>query len=104
MTIGMKNLKENDREAMAYAVQVYSSTLMPDKMFVTQQGLQPIIDDVAAKVSAAKGAPFARFVDSSLLEELDKDRFPRRAVERSALIRYSMPASCLARRTRDAGS
>jgi NitT/TauT family transport system substrate-binding protein len=74
-TIAGKHLKSDDREALLSAGKVFSDTIMPDKMFVPSDGLQPIIDDVALRNPAAKDAPFDRFADNSLLDEIDKSGF-----------------------------
>jgi NitT/TauT family transport system substrate-binding protein len=72
VAVGGKYLQSDDTEAMRSAVQVFSRVLMPDKPFITESSMQPIMAEVAQGIPAASDAPLARFVDNSLLEELDR--------------------------------
>ena len=72
VAVGGKYLQSDDTEAMRSAVQVFSRVLMPDKPFITESSMRPIMAEVAQSMPAASDAPLARFVDNNLLEELDR--------------------------------
>ena len=73
--ITAKNLKSDDTEAIRGAVKVFAETVMADKPFVTESSARPVLDEVAFRVPSVKGAPLDRFVDNSLLQEIDNSGF-----------------------------
>jgi NitT/TauT family transport system substrate-binding protein len=73
--IGGKYLQSDDLEALREAVRVYGTYLMPNKPYITEANLRPIIDEVASTLPAVREVPWDRYVDQSLLEEVDRGGF-----------------------------
>lgn len=75
VSITAKNLKSADIDAVRSAVKVFAETVMPQKPYVTEESARPILDEVAFRVPAVKGAPLERFADNRLLQEIDNSGF-----------------------------
>jgi NitT/TauT family transport system substrate-binding protein len=75
VAVASKHLQSDDLDALRTAVDVFARTLMPDKPFLTESAMRPIMEEVAFTSPAALDAPLDRFVDNSLLERLDRAGF-----------------------------
>ena len=75
VAVASKRLDSDDTEAIRDAVNVFARTLIPTKPYLTDPALQPVIDEVAFRLPEVKAVPIGRFVDHSLLEEIDRSGY-----------------------------
>jgi NitT/TauT family transport system substrate-binding protein len=73
--VASKQLQSDDVEAIRHAIRVFSRTIMPNKPFVTDVGMRPIMEEVAFSNPAARDAPLDRFIDHEPLREIDRSGF-----------------------------
>jgi NitT/TauT family transport system substrate-binding protein len=73
--VAAKYLRFDDMEALQDAARVYATTLMPSKPYLNDANLRPILDEVAGSIPAVRQMPTERFVDQSLLQEIDASGF-----------------------------
>jgi NitT/TauT family transport system substrate-binding protein len=72
VAVAGKYLQSDDVESLRAGVRTFARTVMPDKPLVTEASMRPILDEVATRTPEVRGMPWERFVDNSLLEELDR--------------------------------
>src|SRR5579862_388352 len=70
-----QHLKSDDTQGLQAGVQTFADQIMPKDPLFDQAALQPIVDDAALRNPSLKGAPFDRFVDNSLVQELEQSGF-----------------------------
>lgn len=69
------HLKTTDLDMLRQGWKVFAERLMPMKPFPAAADMQLIIQEVATKNPAAKNAAPEQFIDSSLMEEIDRSGF-----------------------------
>ena len=67
-------MRTNDAEMLDYSYQHYLKRT-PKKPYPTMKGIQNLVDMSAPQVAQAKTAKPERFVDLSLLQELENEKF-----------------------------
>jgi len=93
-----KYLRSDDREVLDDTYQGIVQTLVPEKPYPTQKGVQIILRELGAKDPAARSARPEQFVDTSIVKELDSSGFIDRlyksqAVAKTAPKAEPMPAA-----------
>ena len=66
------HLKTNDLDMLRQGWKVFTERLIPMKPYSMPKDIQMIIQEVATQNPAAKNAVADRFIDSSLVEEIDR--------------------------------
>jgi len=69
------HLKTNDLDMLRQGWKVFTERLIPTKPYSTAKDIQMIIQEIATQNPAAKNAAADRFIDSSLIEEIDRSGF-----------------------------
>jgi len=69
------HLKTNDLDMLRQGWKVFTERLIPMKPFSSIKDIQLIIQEMATQNPAAKNAMPERFIDSSLMEEIDRSGF-----------------------------
>jgi len=93
-----KYLRSDDKEVLDDTYQSIVQTLVPEKPYPTQKGVQIILRELGAKDPAARSARPEQFVDNSIVKELDSSGFIDRlyksqAVAKAAPKTEPMPAA-----------
>lgn len=93
-----KYLRSDDKEVLDDTYQSIVQTLVPEKPYPTQKGVQIILRELGAKDPAARSARPEQFVDNSIVKELDGSGFIDRlyksqAVAKAAPKTEPMPAA-----------
>jgi NitT/TauT family transport system substrate-binding protein len=68
-------LKTTDLESIAYSWQIFAERVLPAKPYPSVKGMQLVINEVASRNPAARGAKPEQFFDTSLMEEVDRSGF-----------------------------
>jgi ABC-type nitrate/sulfonate/bicarbonate transport system substrate-binding protein len=69
------HLKTNDLDMLRQGWKVFTERLIPMKPYSSIKDIQLIIQEMATQNPAAKNALPERFIDSSLMEEIDRSGF-----------------------------
>jgi hypothetical protein len=69
------HLKTNDLDMLRQGWKVFTERLIPMKPYSSIKDIQLIIQEMATQNPAAKNAMPERFIDSSLMEEIDRSGF-----------------------------
>jgi ABC-type nitrate/sulfonate/bicarbonate transport system substrate-binding protein len=69
------HLKTTDLDMLRQGWKVFAERLIPMKPYSTPKDMQMIIQELATQNPAAKNAIPERFIDSSLIEEIDRSGF-----------------------------
>ena len=93
-----KYLRSDDKEVLDDTYESIVQTLVPEKPYPTQKGIQIILRELGAKDPAARSARPEQFVDISIVKELDSSGFIDRlyksqAVAKAATKAEPMPAA-----------
>jgi LysM repeat protein len=80
-----KYLRTDDQEVLDDTYESILLTLVPEKPYPTQKGVQIILRELGAKDPAARSARPEQFVDTSILKELDDSGFIDRLYKSSAV-------------------
>jgi ABC-type nitrate/sulfonate/bicarbonate transport system substrate-binding protein len=75
VAVAARRLQSDDLDAIRDGVRVFARTLIPAKPYLTEPALRPVLEEVAFRLPAVKDVPLDRFVDHSLLEEIDRSGF-----------------------------
>jgi hypothetical protein len=67
-------MRTNDQEVLDYSYQHYLKRT-PKKPYPTMKGIQNLIDMAAPQIPQAKSAKPDQFIDLSLLQELETEKF-----------------------------
>ena len=89
-----KYLRTDDQEVLDDTYESIVLTLVPEKPYPTQKGVQIILRELGAKDAAARSARPEQFIDLSIIKELDSSGFIDRL--------YKSPAVATAPRTEPA--
>jgi ABC-type nitrate/sulfonate/bicarbonate transport system substrate-binding protein len=73
--IAAAHLKTTDLDMLRQAWKVFAERLIPKKPFPTIEDIQLTIQEVGTQNPAAKNATPERFLDSSLMQEIDQSGF-----------------------------
>ncbi len=91
-----KYLRTDDREMLEDTYESIIVTLVPEKPYPTQKGIQIILREMGAKDAAARSARPEQFVDMSIIKELDSSGFIDRLYKTPALAQTAPKARSLA--------
>ena len=80
-----KYLRTDDREVLDDTYESIVVTLMPEKPYPTQKGVQIILRELGLKDPAARSAKPEQFVDTSIIKELDGSGFIDRLYKSGAV-------------------
>jgi NitT/TauT family transport system substrate-binding protein len=86
-----KYLRTDDREVLDDTYESIVVTLMPEKPYPTQKGIQIILREFGAKDPAARSAKPEQFVDLSVMKELDSSGFIDRVYKAPAVAKAAPP-------------
>jgi NitT/TauT family transport system substrate-binding protein len=68
-------LKTGDLDAVGFSWQVHAERLVPARPYPSVKGMELVIKEVATKNPLARNRTPAQFVDTSLIEEIDRSGF-----------------------------
>ncbi len=88
-----KYLRTDDKEVLDDTYESIVQTLVPEKPYPTQKGVQIILRELGAKDPAARSAQPEQFVDISILKELDSSGFIDRLYKSSAVAKAPVAAA-----------
>jgi NitT/TauT family transport system substrate-binding protein len=88
-----KYLRTDDKEVLDDTYESIVQTLVPEKPYPTQKGVQIILRELGAKDPAARSARPEQFVDISTLKELDSSGFIDRLYKSSAVAKAPVGAA-----------
>src|SRR5262245_16206524 len=80
-----KYLRTDDKEVLDDTYESIVITLVPEKPYPTQKGVQIILRELGVKDAAARSARPEQFVDTSVIKELDSSGFIDRLYKSSAV-------------------
>jgi NitT/TauT family transport system substrate-binding protein len=80
-----KYLRTDDKEVLDDTYESIVQTLVPEKPYPTQKGVQIILRELGAKDPAARSARPEQFIDASIVKELDGSGFIDRLYKSSAV-------------------
>jgi NitT/TauT family transport system substrate-binding protein len=86
-----KYLRVDDKEVLDETYETVVSTLMPEKPYPTQKGIQTILRELGAKDPVARSARPEQFVDISIIKELDASGFIDRLYKSTAVAKATPP-------------
>ncbi len=86
-----KYIKSDDPDALQEAYESIGLTLIPEKPYPTMKGIQIILRELGAKDPAARAARPERFVDNSIVKELDNSGFIDRLYKSVAVAKATPP-------------
>jgi LysM repeat protein len=86
-----KYLRVDDKEVLDETYDTVVSTLMPEKPYPTQKGIQTILRELGAKDPVARSARPEQFIDISMIKELDASGFIDRLYKSSAVAKATPP-------------
>ena len=86
-----KYLRVDDKEVLDETYETVVSTLMPEKPYPTQKGIQTILREFGAKDPVARSARPEQFIDVSILKELDASGFIDRLYKSAAVAKATPP-------------
>jgi ABC-type nitrate/sulfonate/bicarbonate transport system substrate-binding protein/LysM repeat protein len=86
-----KYLRVDDKEVLDETYETVVSTLMPEKPYPTQKGIQTILRELGAKDPIARSARPEQFVDISIIKELDASGFIDRLYKSTAVAKATPP-------------
>lgn len=91
-----KYLRTDDREVLDDTYESIVQTLVPEKPYPTQKGVQIILRELGAKDPAARSARPEQFIDASIVKELDGSGFIDRLYKSTAVAKVAPKAEPLA--------
>jgi nucleoid-associated protein YgaU len=91
MDVLAKYLRTDDREVLEDTYESIVLTLVPEKPYPTQKGIQIILREFGAKDPAARSARPEQFVDTSVMKELDGSGFIDRLYKAPAVVAKAAP-------------
>jgi LysM repeat protein len=80
-----KYLRTDDKEVLDDTYESIVQTLVPEKPYPTQKGVQIILRELGAKDPAARTARVEQFIDASIVKELDGSGFIDRLYKSTAV-------------------
>jgi len=86
-----KYLRTDDKEVLEDTYESIILTLVPEKPYPTQKGIQIILREFGAKDPAARSAKPEQFVDLSVMKELDSSGFIDRVYKAPAVAKAAPP-------------
>jgi nucleoid-associated protein YgaU len=87
-----KYLRSDDKEVLDDTYQSIVQTLVPEKPYPTQKGVQIILRELGVKDPAARSARPEQFVDNSIVKELDSSGFIDRLYKSQAVAKAAPKA------------
>ncbi len=91
-----KYLRTDDREVLDDTYESIVQTLVPEKPYPTQKGVQIILRELGAKDPAARSARPEQFIDASIVKELDGSGFIDRLYKSTAVAKAAPKTEPLA--------
>ena len=91
-----KYLRTDDKEVLDDTYESIVQTLVPEKPYPTQKGVQIILRELGAKDPAARSARPEQFIDASIVKELDASGFIDRLYKSTAVAKVAPKAEPLA--------
>jgi len=91
MDVLSKYLRTDDKDVLEDTYESVILTLVPEKPYPTQKGVQIILREFGAKDPAARSARPEQFVDTSVLKELDGSGFIDRLYKTPAVVAKAAP-------------
>lgn len=91
-----KYLRTDDKEVLDDTYESIVQTLVPEKPYPTQKGVQIILRELGAKDPAARSARPEQFVDTSIVKELDSSGFIDRLYKSPAVAKAAPKAEPVA--------
>ncbi|MGH7855596.1 MAG: ABC transporter substrate-binding protein [Candidatus Binatia bacterium] len=91
-----KYLRTDDREVLDDTYESIVHTLVPEKPYPTQKGVQIILRELGAKDPAARSARPEQFIDASIVKELDASGFIDRLYKSTAVAKAAPKTESLA--------
>jgi NitT/TauT family transport system substrate-binding protein len=91
MDVLSKYLRTDDKDVLEDTYESIVLTLVPEKPYPTQKGIQIILREFGAKDPAARSARPEQFVDTSVLKELDSSGFIDRLYKAPAVVAKAAP-------------
>ena len=91
-----KYLRTDDKEVLDDTYESIVQTLVPEKPYPTQKGVQIILRELGAKDPAARTARVEQFIDASIVKELDSSGFIDRLYKSTAVAKASPKAEPVA--------
>ena len=91
MDVLSKYLRTDDKDVLEDTYESIVLTLVPEKPYPTQKGIQIILREFGAKDPAARSARPEQFVDTSVMKELDGSGFIDRLYKAPAVVAKAAP-------------
>ena len=91
-----KYLRTDDKEVLDDTYESIVQTLVPEKPYPTQKGVQIILRELGAKDPAARSARPEQFIDASIVKELDGSGFIDRLYKSTAVAKVAPKSEPLA--------
>jgi len=88
-----KYLRTDEKEVLDETYESIIQTLVPEKPYPTQKGIQIILREMGAKDPAARSAKPEQFVDTTILKELDSSGFIDKLYKSTAAVAKAAPKS-----------
>ena len=87
-----KYLRTDDKDVLDETYDSIVQTLVPEKPYPTQKGIQIILRELGAKDPAARAARPEQFVDTTILKELESSGFIDKLYKSTAVVAKAGPA------------
>ncbi|MGZ8435612.1 MAG: ABC transporter substrate-binding protein [Candidatus Binatia bacterium] len=88
-----KYLRTDDKDVLDETYDSIVQTLVPEKPYPTQKGIQIILRELGAKDPAARAARPEQFVDTTILKELESSGFIDKLYKSTATVAKAAPRS-----------